>query len=109
MEDITYQLVNFQACLLHLRGDLLAHNLDSLCTGDVLVMLTLLGFGAGSPDWLFQLLALLQTSGHGHSMNGSGLLVLGPGGSGDVAANDGLKWDHRYSANLHAPTIEVLG
>lgn len=54
-------LVNQQTSLLNPASNALAHNLNRLVAGDVLVVLTLLGLSGRSPDGLLELLRLLET------------------------------------------------
>jgi hypothetical protein len=107
MKVSTHLLVDQQAGLLDPLGDTLTHNLDSLVTRDVLVMLALLSLGRGSPDWLLELLRLLKTLGHRHAVDSAVLLVLGPSRAGDVAADDGLERHDLVAADLHAALVEL--
>jgi len=73
-----YLLINLQRSRLDLLRQVLAHDLDGAITRDILIVLALLGLGRGRPDWLSKTLALGQTGGHGHAVDGTGLFVLGP-------------------------------
>lgn len=102
----TYLLVNHQASLLNSLRHTLAHNLNRLVAGDVLVVLALLSFGRRRPDGFLEPLRLLETRGHGHAVHGAVLLVLGPRGAGDVAAHDRLEGDDGVATDLHAALLE---
>lgn len=74
---------------------------------DVLIVLALLRLGARGVDRsIRESLALLETCGDLDSVNGAGLLVLVPGGAGDVAADDSLDGENAELADLHAAVLE---
>lgn len=74
---------------------------------NVLIVLTLLGLGAGSVDRATREgLAFLQTGGDLDSVNGAGLLVFVPGGTGDVSADDCLDGENAQLAHLHAAVLQ---
>jgi len=50
--------------------------------------------------------ALLQTSGDSQAVHSAGLLVLLPGGSGDVSTDDGLNREDTELAHLHAAVLQ---
>lgn len=56
----THLLVDQQASLLNPASNALAHNLNSLVAGDVLVVLALLGLSGRRPDGLLKPLRLLE-------------------------------------------------
>lgn len=70
-------------------------------------MLALLRLRGRSPDRLLQPLTLLQTSRHGHAVDGAVLLVLRPRRAGDVAADDGLEGNDLVAAHLHAALFQL--
>lgn len=74
---------------------------------NVLIVFTLLGLGAGGVDRAAgEGLALLQTGGDLDAVNGAGLLVFVPGGTGDVSANDCLDGENAQLAHLHAAVLQ---
>lgn len=69
-------------------------------------MLALLRLGARGIDWTIgESLALLQSRGDLDSVNSARLLVLVPGGAGDVSADDGLNGEDAELADLHAAVL----
>ena len=96
-----------QTQLLDLLGVLFPNNLDSLLRRDVLILVAEFGFGAWRPERTFQLLALLQTSGHADAVHGAALLVLGPRAAGNVAAHNGFEGEDLETADRHAAVLEL--
>lgn len=81
--------------------------LRTLVRMNVLIMLTLLGLGAGRVDRAVgKGLALLQAGGDRDAVDSAGLLVFLPGGAGDVSANDSLNREDAELAHLHTPVLQ---
>jgi hypothetical protein len=74
---------------------------------NVLIVLAQLGLGAGCIDRAIREgLALLQTRGYRQAVHSAGLLVLLPGGSGDVSTDNSLNWENAELADLHAAVLQ---
>lgn len=70
-------------------------------------MLALLRLRAGRIDRpIGEGFALTQTRRHGDAVHGTRLLVLLPGGTGDVTADDGLDGEDAQLAHLHAAVLQ---
>lgn len=71
-------------------------------------MLAQLSLGAGGVDRsIGEGLALLETRGDLDTVHGTGLLVLLPGGAGDVSTDDSLDGKDAKLAHLHATVLQL--
>ena len=76
---------------------------------DVLVVAALLGLGAGGEQGpAGDLVALDEARRQRDSVDGAGLLVLGPGRAREVAAHDGLDGEDLELADDHAAVLDVV-
>jgi hypothetical protein len=102
------RLVDLQRQLLDALGVLLADDLGGLFGGDVLVVLAEFGFGAGRVDGLWEFLGLLQAGEELLAVDLARLLVGGPGGARDVAADNGFNGEDLELADEHGARGDVL-
>lgn len=74
---------------------------------DILVVFSLLSLGTRCVDWAVrELLTLLQAGRDTDAVNSPGLLVLLPGGAGDVTADNSFDGQNAELAHLHRAVLQ---
>src|SRR5882757_9126132 len=85
-----------------------AYGLFHCLIGDVFVVAAGVDFGGGGEDGFGQAIGFTEAGRQLDAADRSGLLVVLPSRSGEVAAHDALNGEHLRSLDEHTATVELM-